>query len=112
PGQAIRAQYAEGPAGQAYRAEPAVAPDSNAETFAALRLDIDNWRWAGVPFFLRTGKRLAARSSEIAIRFRPAPLAGLRDTTPGSTQANWLVLRLQPKEGMSLQFDARKPGQG
>ena len=84
----------------AYRREPNVAPDSNIETYAAMRLKIDNWRWAGVPFYLRTGKRLNIRSSEIAIRFKQAPYALFRDTPVDELDADWLILRIQPDEGI------------
>ena len=94
----------------AYRREPNVAPDSNIETYAAMRLMIDNWRWAGVPFYLRTGKRLNIRSSEIAIRFKSAPLALFRDTPVDELDADWLILRIQPDEGIRLRFNAKRPG--
>ncbi|HET7274258.1 MAG TPA: glucose-6-phosphate dehydrogenase [Longimicrobiaceae bacterium] len=94
----------------AYRQEPGVAADSTTETFAALRLWVDNWRWAGVPFYLRTGKRLPERASEITIRFRPAPHPIL-DAVDGDRPApNLLVLRVQPEEGISLRFEAKMPG--
>jgi glucose-6-phosphate 1-dehydrogenase len=111
---AVRGQYAAGTVlGEAvhdYRREPDVAPDSNVETFVACRLMIDNWRWAGVPFYLRTGKVLAERSTEIAIRFRAAPLALLRSTGIERLVPNWLVLRIQPDEGIALEFAAKHPG--
>jgi glucose-6-phosphate 1-dehydrogenase len=110
PADAVRAQYAEGPGGQAYRAEPNVAADSTTETYAALRLEIDTPRWQGVPFFLRTGKRLARRMTEIAIRFRTPSLAALPRAVQQHPPANWLVLSLQPQEGVALQFDVRAPG--
>jgi glucose-6-phosphate 1-dehydrogenase len=93
-----------------YRAEPGVAPDSNIETFVAMRLRIDNWRWAGVPFYLRTGKRLARRYTEIAIRFKHAPYAPFENTHVDELAPNWLVLRIQPDEGISLQFEVKRPG--
>ncbi|KAA2235437.1 glucose-6-phosphate dehydrogenase [Salinarimonas soli] len=111
---AVRAQYRAGMAGgralPAYRGEPGVAPDSSTETYVAMRLTIDNWRWAGVPFFLRTGKALARRDTEIAIRFKQAPLALFRGTGVQHCQPNWLVLQIQPDEGISLQFGAKVPG--
>jgi glucose-6-phosphate 1-dehydrogenase len=76
----------------------------------AMRLNIDNWRWAGVPFYLRTGKALAARRTEIAIRFKHAPFALFRDTPVERLAQNLLVLRIQPDEGASLQFNAKIPG--
>jgi glucose-6-phosphate 1-dehydrogenase len=111
---AVRGQYDAGVVGgqnvAAYRQEPNVAPDSNIETYVALRLMIDNWRWAGVPFYLRTGKRLAARSTEIAIRFKRAPYALFRDTPMEELDADWLILRIQPDESIRLRFNAKRPG--
>jgi glucose-6-phosphate 1-dehydrogenase len=113
-GDVVRGQYDSGTvAGQlvpAYRAEPNVAPDSNIETFVAARVLIDNWRWAGVPFYLRTGKRLATRSSEIAIRFKRAPYALFRETPVDELDADWLILRVQPDESIRLRFNAKRPG--
>jgi glucose-6-phosphate 1-dehydrogenase len=110
----VRGQYATGVmAGQplvGYREEPGVAPDSRTETFVAMRLAIDNWRWAGVPFYLRTGKRLARRTTEIAIHFKQAPFALFRDTPVDILTPNVLALQLQPDEGASLQFGAKIPG--
>jgi glucose-6-phosphate 1-dehydrogenase len=110
----VRGQYdagtAQGEPVSAYRREPNVAPDSNIETYVAMRLKIDNWRWAGVPFYLRTGKRLNIRSSEIAIRFKSAPLALFRDTPVEELDADWLILRIQPDEGIRLRFNAKRPG--
>jgi glucose-6-phosphate 1-dehydrogenase len=109
-----RGQYGtgtlEGKAGEAYRSEPGVAADSRTETFAALRFMIDNWRWAGVPFYLRTGKRLARRVTEIAIQFRKPPFVLFRETPVDRLQPNQLVLNIQPDEGISLSFQARVPG--
>jgi glucose-6-phosphate 1-dehydrogenase len=93
-----------------YREEEGVAPDSTTETYVALRLGIDNWRWAGVPFYLRTGKALARRTTEIAIQFKRVPFALFRDTPVDTLPANVLVLQLQPDEGISLQFGAKQPG--
>ena len=93
-----------------YREEEDVAPDLTVETFAALKLGIDNWRWAGVPFYLRTGKRMPARSSEIAIQFRQAPYAMFRDTPIERLPANIMTLRIQPDEGLSVTFSAKQPG--
>jgi glucose-6-phosphate 1-dehydrogenase len=113
-GDVVRGQYDAGVvAGQvvpAYRKEENVAPESNVETFVAMRLLIDNWRWAGVPFYLRTGKRLAARSSEIAIRFKRAPHALFRETPVEELDADWLILRIQPDESIRLRFNAKRPG--
>ena len=111
---AVRGQYDSGVVGgqsvAAYRKESNVAPDSNVETYVALRLMIDNWRWAGVPFYLRTGKRLAARSTEIAIRFKRAPYALFRETPMEELDADWLILRVQPDESIRLRFNAKRPG--
>jgi glucose-6-phosphate 1-dehydrogenase len=113
-GDVVRGQYDAGViAGQQvapYRTEKNVAPDSNIETFAAARILIDNWRWAGVPFYLRTGKRLSARSTEIAIRFKRAPHALFRETPVEELDADWLILRVQPDEGIRLRFNAKRPG--
>jgi glucose-6-phosphate 1-dehydrogenase len=110
----VRGQYDAGTVNgeqvPAYRREPNVAQDSNVETFVAMRLKIDNWRWAGVPFYLRTGKRLNIRSSEIAIRFKQAPFALFRDTPVDELDADWLILRIQPDEGIRLRFNAKRPG--
>jgi glucose-6-phosphate 1-dehydrogenase len=111
---AVRGQYGSGVvAGRKvpdYRREPDVAPDSATETYVALKLGIDNWRWAGVPFYLRTGKCLAARTSEIAVQFRQAPYALFRETPVERLPANILTLRIQPNEGLSLSFSAKRPG--
>ena len=94
----------------AYRTEPKVASDSQTESYVGQKVLVDNWRWAEVPFYLRTGKRLPSRATEIAIQFKRAPLALFRDTPVECTQPNWLVLRIQPREGISLQFEAKVPG--
>ena len=93
-----------------YRSEPEVAPDSNTETFVALKLLIDNWRWAGVPFYLRTGKCLAQRMTEIVIQFRRTPFVLFRNTTVRNLETNRLVIHIQPDEGISLSFGAKVPG--
>ncbi len=114
PEEAVRGQYGKGTVlGKevaAYREEPDVAPDSAVETYVALKLHIDNWRWAGVPFYLRTGKHMAARTSEIAIRFKQAPHAPFEETPVDSLPPNWLVIQIQPDEGISLQFEVKRPG--
>ncbi len=119
PGQiaaaAVRAQYRPGRLGpgqdvSGYVQEPSVDPASRTETYAALRLKIDSWRWAGVPFYLRTGKRLRARLSEVIVRFRRAPLQLFRDTPVSGLTSNQLVLRLQPREGIALRFEVKRPG--
>src|ERR1700730_12889496 len=111
---AVRGQYGAGVIGGqtvvAYRDEPGVAPNSTTETYVAMRLGIDNWRWAGVPFYLRTGKRLTRRTSESAIQFTQAPFALFRDTPIDILTPNVLALQLQPDEGASLQFGAKIPG--
>ena len=111
---AIRGQYGNGlvfgQRVQDYRHEPNVAPDSGTETYVAAKLGIDNWRWAGVPFYLRTGKRLSARTTEIAIQFRQAPYALFRDTPIERLPANILTFRIQPDEGLSVSFSAKRPG--
>jgi glucose-6-phosphate 1-dehydrogenase len=93
-----------------YRTEPQVNPQSGTETFIAMELNIDNWRWAGVPFYLRTGKRLAQRATEIVIQFKRAPHLLFRDTGIESLSANQLVMHIQPDEGISLRFSAKVPG--
>ncbi len=112
--QTVRAQYTTGRvAGSdvpAYRAEPNVGPDSRTETFCALRLQIDNWRWAGVPFYLRTGKRLASTLTEICVHFRRPPQALFSRAQEGSLERNVIALRIQPNEGISLAFAAKRPG--
>jgi len=107
----VRAQYGagviEGHEVPGYRDEPGVSSDSRTETFVALRMHIDNWRWAGVPFYVRAGKRLPRRLTEVALRFRDVPHRLFRQDTP---EANTLVLRIQPDEGIKLQFDVKVPG--
>ena len=114
PQDAVRGQYEAGEVGgkqkQAYRKEPNVAPDSNIETYVAMRVEIDSWRWAGVPFYLRTGKHMTDRVTEIAIRFKSAPSAHFQGTDVSKLSANWLVVRIQPEEGISLQFEVKRPG--
>jgi glucose-6-phosphate 1-dehydrogenase len=110
----VRAQYGAGIIDNrkiaAYRDADNVAPDSTTETYVALKLMIDNWRWAGVPFYLRTGKALAARRSEIAIQFKQAPFTPFRETPVEKLTPNDLVLQIQPEEGMTLRFSAKVPG--
>lgn len=113
-GVAVRGQYGpgfvNGEVAAGYRQEANVAPDSNRETFVALKLQIENWRWAGVPFYLRSGKRLPKRVSEVAIQFKSPPFLMFQDGYPQSIQANVLVIRIQPDEGISLRFEAKVPG--
>jgi glucose-6-phosphate 1-dehydrogenase len=100
----VRAQY------DGYTAEPNVAPNSRTETYAALRLFIENWRWAGVPFYLRTGKRLARRSTEVVVQFKRAPFTLFRRTRVECLDPNLLTIRVQPDEGISLSFHVKEPG--
>ncbi|WP_428484339.1 glucose-6-phosphate dehydrogenase [Rhodopila sp.] len=111
PKDVVRGQYGAGPDGAvAYRDERDVDPASSTETYVAMRLSIDNWRWAGVPFYLRTGKHMSHRFSEIAIRFKPAPYAPFEDTNVAALPPNWLLLDIQPDEGIALQFEVKRPG--
>ena len=111
---AVRGQYGvgwiEGQHVPAYRAEPGVAPDSFTETFAAVKVYVDNWRWQDVPFYLRTGKRLPVRASEVVIQFRPVPHQAFPAAAIESLQPNRLVIRIQPQEGILLHFQAKRPG--
>ena len=112
---AVRGQYGEGTmcSGEkvmAYRSSPGVDPRSRTETFAALRLKMDNWRWAGVPFYLRTGKRLTGQYTEIAIQFKRAPTIMFKDTDVDQLHPDMLVLRIQPNEGIQMSFGAKVPG--
>jgi len=110
----VRGQYGPGAiAGKpvpGYRTEPDVAPDSATETFAALKMYFDNWRWAGVPSYLRSGKRLPKRVTEIAIQFKDAPLPLFGEAMEMMTP-NQLIIRIQPDEGITLRFAAKVPGQ-
>ena len=110
----VRGQYGDGMiAGQparAYRREPKVSPTSATETYAALKLFVQNWRWAGVPFYLRSGKRLARRQTEIVVEFRRPPLLLLETAAMGEVDPNRLVLHIQPEEGIELQVKAKRPG--
>jgi glucose-6-phosphate 1-dehydrogenase len=114
PAAAVRGQYGAGAVlgenTKAYRQEPNVASDSNTETYVAMQLEIDNWRWAGVPFYLRTGKHMSQRNTEIAIRFKQAPYTAFQDTPVDTLRPNWLVLRISPDEGISLQFEVKRRG--
>ncbi|HZP85830.1 MAG TPA: glucose-6-phosphate dehydrogenase, partial [Burkholderiales bacterium] len=117
----VRAQYdtgdIDGRQVPRYRDEPGVHADTATETYVALRMVVENWRWAGVPFYVRTGKALATRKTEIAIKFKQAPIAMFRDvldqqpdTASHRMASNYLVLRIQPDEGIALQFNAKTPG--
>ncbi len=109
----VRAQYREGWVSgsevPAYRSEPGVAADSSTETFVAMRLNLDSWRWAGVPFYLRTGKRLPKRMTEIAIQFHRPPLQIFKRVSPTPLPSDLLVINVQPDEGISLRFNAKIP---
>ena len=111
---AVRGQYGPGHVlgntVPGYRQEPGVAPNSATETFAALKLQIDNWRWADVPFYIRSGKRLQQRITEISIQFKNVPQQ-LFSGADSPMQPNLLVIRIQPNEGISLRFGAKLPGQ-
>ena len=110
----VRGQYAAGSiAGKpvvGYHEEPKVAPDTRTETYVALKLFIDNWRWAGVPFYLRHGKRLPKQAAEIAIQFKAPPAVLFATETAAPLQANVLVLRIQPDEGIAIRMNAKVPG--
>jgi glucose-6-phosphate 1-dehydrogenase len=102
----VRGQYA------GYREEPGVAPDSTTETFSAMQLDLDNWRWAGVPFYLRTGKGLAAKVSEITLKFKKVPFNVFRGSDMDLPMRDHLTVRVQPNEGITIAFNAKRPGPG
>ena len=110
----VRGQYTEGWVGgkkvPAYRGEPHVSPTSTTETYAALKFYIDNWRWADVPFYLRSGKRLAKRVSEISIQFRRVPHMVFKSAGANGIEPNVLSVHVQPNEGISLKFCAKLPG--
>ncbi|PYV87981.1 MAG: glucose-6-phosphate dehydrogenase, partial [Acidobacteria bacterium] len=111
--EAVRGEYGEGKLGDeqvpAYRAEPGVSPESRTETFVAMKLRIENWRWVGVPFYLRSGKRLAKRHTEITVQFKKTPFVLFRNA-PVQKHSNQLVIQIQPVEGISLSFGAKIPG--
>jgi glucose-6-phosphate 1-dehydrogenase len=111
---AVRGQYGEGyvdnQAVVPYRKAPNVDPNSTTETYVALKLMIDNWRWAGVPFYLRTGKALRSKRTEVAIKFKQAPIAMFRDMPVDRLSQNFLVLGIQPNECIGLEFNAKVPG--
>jgi glucose-6-phosphate 1-dehydrogenase len=114
PDVAVRAQYGPGAIGgtpvPGYLEEDGVPPNSTTETYAAVRLDIDNWRWAGVPFYLRTGKRLARKVTEVAITLKPVPHLGFDSGDPLGVKPNQLVLTIQPEEGVALSLAVKVPG--
>jgi len=110
----VRGQYRAGKIGDTeiddYRKTTDVKPGSNTETYAALKLTIDNWRWAGVPFYLRTGKALGVKRTEIAIKFKQAPFAMFRETPVDRLSQNFLIISTEPTEGIALQFNTKVPG--
>jgi len=110
----VRGQYLAGKVGDAdigdYRRTEQVRPDTTTETYAALKLTIDNWRWAGVPFYLRTGKALGKKRTEIAIKFKQAPFAMFRDTPVDRLSQNFMIISTEPTEGIELQFNTKVPG--
>ena len=112
----VRGQYVsgwvEGVKMQSYRDEPEIAPDSETETYVALRLDIGSWRWAGVPFYVRTGKAMPTRVTEVAVQFKSPPLALFQRAGAPNIEPNILAIRIQPDEGILLRFGAKVPGQG
>jgi glucose-6-phosphate 1-dehydrogenase len=114
--QAVAGQYGPADVGGAhlagFREEPGVAPDAKTDTYAALTVTIDNWRWAGVPFYVRTGKRLAKRVTDVAIRYNSAPLSLFPAHRGSPPEPDLLVLRIQPQEGISLRFSSKHPGAG
>ena len=114
PAMANRGQYSAGTVGgdevPGYLDEEGVPDDSNTETYAALRLEVDNWRWAGVPFYLRTGKRLTRKVTEIAVALKPVPHLGFSQDGASGVRPNQLILTLQPNEGVSLSLAAKVPG--
>ena len=111
---AVRGQYGaglmEGQKVPAYRSEPGVATGSSSETFAAIKLSVDNWRWQDVPFYLRTGKRLKTKASEVTIQFRPVPHQSFPKAAALAWQPNRLIIHIQPQEGILLRFQAKQPG--
>jgi glucose-6-phosphate 1-dehydrogenase len=111
----VRGQYGPGSVSgrpmRGYREERGVAPDSQTETYVALKFFIENWRWAGVPFYLRSGKALPRRVSEIAILFRRVPTLLFADTPVNEIEPNVLAIRIQPDEGITLKFSSKVPGQ-
>jgi glucose-6-phosphate 1-dehydrogenase len=117
PDHAVAGQYGPARIGSeeipGFRHEPGVGPESQTDTYAAVELHVDNWRWAGVPFYIRTGKRLPKRVTDIAIRFNSAPLHLFStDDGDGSGRPNLLIVRIQPEEGISLRFLSKSPGSG
>jgi len=110
----VRGQYVSGKVGnidiEDYRRTEDVKPESTTETYAALKLTIDNWRWAGVPFYLRTGKALGVKRTEIAIKFKQAPFAMFSETPVDRLSQNFLVISTEPTEDITLEFNTKVPG--
>jgi glucose-6-phosphate 1-dehydrogenase len=106
PRKVVRGQY------RGYRQEPGVSDESTVETFSAMQLDVDNWRWAGVPFYLRTGKALKEKVSEITLKFRKVPFNVFKGTDVELSKRDHLTIRIQPNEGISIAFNAKQPGPG
>jgi len=106
PSRVVRGQY------RGFRGEPGVGRDSRTETFAAIEVEIDDWRWAGVPFFLRTGKRLKRKLTEITLSFRDVPYNVFKGTDIGPPGRDHLTIRVQPDEGITLALNIKKPGLG
>jgi glucose-6-phosphate 1-dehydrogenase len=106
PGKVVRGQFV------GYRNEPDVAKDSQAETFVAMEVEIDNWRWAGVPFFLRTGKMLKRKLSEVSLSYSDVPYNVFKGTDASGGARDHLTFRIQPNEGISLDFNVKRPGGG
>ena len=116
PGYVVRGQYGpgkiDGEKVPGYRQELGVAPDSGTETYVAMKVFVDNWRWAGTPFYLRTGKRLSSRSTTIVILFRPAPHPPFLEIAGEGLRPNVLAIHVQPNEGITIRIGAKVPGQG
>ncbi|MCW4590665.1 glucose-6-phosphate dehydrogenase [Gluconacetobacter entanii] len=114
PTDAVRGQYGagtvEGKPVIAYRESPGVAPDSHTETYVALKLHVDNWRWAGVPFYLRTGKSLGGRRTEVVVQFKKPPMMMFRDTETQELPPNRIILNIQPAQGLTVEMGAKRPG--
>ena len=106
PSRVVRGQY------EGYRSEPDVGDDSTVETFAAMEVEIDSWRWSDVPFFLRTGKQLQAKRSEVTLKYRKVPYNVFRGTDVDLPRRDHLTIRIQPNEGMTIALNAKKPGPG
>src|SRR5205823_2927261 len=113
---AVRGQYGpgqiDGKQVSGYRQESSVSPQSNTETFAALKLHIDNWRWQGVPFYLRSGKAMSCRTSQIVIQFRPPPIMMFNEGARTQHEPNKLIIQIQPDEGIQLHFQTKVPDAG